>query len=61
MGVSLEAIKTEHKAWNPGAPDVVCQRHFADSDYRRLNHSKSNIDLLKSEYKSIVLAVCHVC
>ena len=26
----------------------------------RLNHSESNIDLHKSEYKCIVLAVCHV-
>ena len=34
MGVSREAIKTENKAWIPGAPDVVCQRHFTDSDYR---------------------------
>ena len=26
----------------------------------RLNHSESNIDLHKSAYKCIVLAVCHV-
>ena len=32
MGVSREVIKTENKAWIPGAPDVVCQRHFTDSD-----------------------------
>ena len=30
----VNAIKTENKAWIPGAPDVVCQRHFTDSDYR---------------------------
>ena len=61
MGVSREAIKTENKAWIPGASDVVCQRHFTDSDLTdRLNHSESNIDLHKSEYKCIVLAGCHV-
>ena len=32
MGVSREVIKTENKVWIPGAPDVVCQRHFTDSD-----------------------------
>ena len=57
MGVSREAIKTENKAWIPGAPDVVCHRHFTDSDYRPI---KPFIDLHKSEYKCIVLAVCHV-
>ena len=31
----VNAIKTENKAWIPGArSDVVCQRHFTDSDYR---------------------------
>ena len=34
MGVGHEAIKTENKAWIPGAPEVVCQLHFTDSDYR---------------------------
>ena len=34
MGVGHEAIKTENKAWIPGAPEVVCQHHFTDSDYR---------------------------
>ena len=26
MGVGHEAIKTENKAWIPGAPEVVCQQ-----------------------------------
>ena len=34
----VKRVSTEIKAWIPGAKtndyDVVCQRHFTDSDYR---------------------------
>ena len=62
MGVSREAIKTENKAWIPGAPDYLMWCVSVTSPIQitdRLYHSEINIDLYKSEYKCIVLAVCH--
>ena len=46
MGVSREAIKTENKAWIPGASDVVCQRHFTDSDYRPIKPCIRRVTLI---------------
>ena len=36
MGVGCKTSKTENKAWVSGTNDVMCQRHFTDSDHRQI-------------------------